>query len=29
MPLRIRVFIDFMTQRIRALDLHCLDGAPR
>lgn len=29
MPLRIRVFIDFMTQRIRALDLHCLDGASR
>jgi DNA-binding transcriptional LysR family regulator len=26
MPLRIRVFIDFMTQQIRALDLHCLDG---
>jgi DNA-binding transcriptional LysR family regulator len=27
MPLRIRVFIDFMTQRIRALDLFCFDGA--
>lgn len=25
MPMRNRVFIDFMTQRIRALDLHCLD----
>jgi DNA-binding transcriptional LysR family regulator len=25
MPMRIRVFIDYMTERIRALDLHCLD----
>lgn len=25
MPLRIRVFIDYMTERIRALDLHCFD----
>jgi DNA-binding transcriptional LysR family regulator len=25
MPMRIRVFLDYMTQRIRALDLHCLD----
>ena len=25
MPTRIRVFIDFMTQRIRALNLHCND----
>jgi hypothetical protein len=25
MPTRIRVFIDFMTQRIRALKLHCND----
>lgn len=24
LPLRIRVFVDYMTQRIRALDLHCL-----
>ena len=24
LPLRIRVFIDYMTQEIRALDLHCL-----
>lgn len=25
MPMRMRVFIDYMTERIRALDLHCLD----
>jgi DNA-binding transcriptional LysR family regulator len=25
MPMRIRVFIDYMTERIRALDLHCFD----
>nr|WP_230020144.1 LysR family transcriptional regulator [Massilia sp. Bi118] len=25
MPMRTRVFIDYMTERIRALDLHCLD----
>jgi DNA-binding transcriptional LysR family regulator len=25
MPMRIRVFIDYMTERIRGLDLHCLD----
>lgn len=24
LPLRIRVFIDYMTQQVRALDLHCL-----
>jgi DNA-binding transcriptional LysR family regulator len=24
LPLRIRVFVDYMTQHIRALDLHCL-----
>ena len=24
LPSRIRVFVDFMTQHIRALDLHCL-----
>jgi hypothetical protein len=24
LPLRIRVFVDYMTQQIRALDLHCL-----
>ncbi len=28
LPLRIRVFIDHMTQQIRALDLHCGDGLP-
>ncbi|ALK99410.1 LysR family transcriptional regulator [Massilia sp. WF1] len=26
MPMRMRVFIDYMTDRIRALDLHCLDA---
>lgn len=26
LPLRIRVFIDYITPRIRALDLHCLSG---
>jgi DNA-binding transcriptional LysR family regulator len=25
MPVRMRVFIDYMTERIRALELHCLD----
>jgi DNA-binding transcriptional LysR family regulator len=25
MPMRMRVFIDYMTERIRALDLHCFD----
>jgi DNA-binding transcriptional LysR family regulator len=28
MPMRMRVFIDYMTERIRALDLHCLDYLP-
>lgn len=27
LPSRIRVFVDYMTQRIRALDLHCVDSA--
>jgi DNA-binding transcriptional LysR family regulator len=26
LPTRIRVFIDFMTEQIRALDLNCLSG---
>ncbi|VXC78845.1 LysR family transcriptional regulator [Burkholderia sp. 8Y] len=27
LPSRIRVFVDYMTEQVRALDLHCLDGA--
>jgi len=28
LPLRIRVFVDYMTQQVRALDLHCLGDMP-
>lgn len=28
LPSRIRVFVDYMTMQIRALDLHCLTGVP-
>lgn len=28
LPLRIRVFVDYMTQHVRQLDLHCLSAVP-